>query len=125
MYKLYTTYAANIKKIPNNTRKVMIMRFPLAIKDKDLILIPELAPNANILLDYKGTGDWDEYKKQFLNQMKTDKKMQDYLLQIEECLQEYNDICLICCEKDYTHCHRSILEQYFEDLGYYWEELKK
>lgn len=45
------------------------------------------------------------------------------LKQLEEALRVSKDICLICYEKDYTRCHRSILGQYFQNKGFQWREL--
>jgi uncharacterized protein (DUF488 family) len=39
-------------------------------------------------------------------------------------LKNGKDICLICYEKDYVHCHRYLIAQWVAEHGIEWTELK-
>ena len=124
MYKLYTTYVSNMKKIPQGIMKAIIMRFPLAIREDPYTkIVTQLSPKSDILLKYKKDKDWEAYTKSINRQMDTDPETIEYLNQLQDCLDNNNDVCLICCEKDYLHCHRSLIGERFKFLGYEWQEL--
>lgn len=124
-YKLYTTYLANMKNIADTCKTAIIMRFPPFIpKDGDTIHCIELSPKGELLSEYKKDNDYEKFKEklfeQFNNNKENGKLMLDY---IQETLDNYNDVCLVCCEKDFNICHRKIIGEYFEEFGYEWEEL--
>lgn len=112
VHKIYTTYIAKLKKlnISNDEIKILIMRMPpFSVKNiEGLNHVPELSPTADILLAYKKDNDWDKFEESFNEQMNIDKKMQEQIDFIVKAL-EYNDIYLICCEKDKDKCHRTLL----------------
>ena len=123
-HKLYTTYLSNIKKVPDSCKIAIIMRFPPFLpKDGDIIHCPELSPKGKLLNEYKSNKDFDAFKDSLWKQWESNEEgAMDTLKLIEEAL-EYNDVCLVCCEKDYNECHRSFLGKYYEFLGYEWEEV--
>ena len=124
MYKLYTTYLSNMKNIPKSCKIVIIMRFPPFIpEDSNIYHAIELSPQGKILMDYKDNNDFESFKDKFWEQLNFDKDAQLSLKQIGYALENNNDICLVCCEKDNTNCHRRLLGEFFEFLGYEWEEL--
>ena len=123
-HKLYTTYLAKMKQIPDPCQIVIIMRFPPFLpKDGDIIHCPELSPKGKLLNVYKADKDFDTFKDNLWEQWEGNEEgAMDTLKLIEEAL-EHNDICLVCCEKDVNECHRLFLGGYFKFLGYEWEEL--
>lgn len=122
-YKLYTTYNSKIKYIPKDSAVAIIMRFPTFIpKDTNIVHIPQLSPKTNTLQDYKKTNDWDKFAEEYKEQMYTDPETVAYLNLLMEALDNDNDVYLVCCEKDHTKCHRSLIGEYLQSLGYEWEE---
>lgn len=128
-HKLYTTYLAklrnNKKLLPDSCQIAIIMRFPPFIpEDGSMIHVPELSPKAVLLNEIKaGKISFDEFSDKLWEQWKkNDEGSMDTLKNIEDAL-EYNDVCLVCCEKNLDECHRKILGEYFKFAGFEWEEL--
>lgn len=124
---LYTTYFSKMKDIPENSIKLIITRFPpkwLDIsKDTNTYVVKELAPSQELLLKYKKDNNWDEYVIDFCNQMNNRVDMINMLNRVRGVLQRNIDIYLICYEKDYTRCHRSLIGEYFKEEEMKWKEL--
>lgn len=121
--KLYTTYTHKIKDIPEDCSVAVIMRYPFFITDEAMKHVPQLSPKDSILKEYKKTGDWAKFEEDFKNQMYTDPETMDYIEFLMDALKD-NSVCLVCCEKDNSVCHRRLIGEYLKDLGYKWEELK-
>lgn len=117
---LYTSYISNIKNIPDNFRKIIIMRYvPKSLKDPkyDLEWMPSLAPSEILLNNYKNNKiSFTEFKDRFIEELMFRKDLQDDLKSIVEDLQNGNDVCLICCEKDYLDCHRTIVKNHIDNV---------
>ena len=125
-HKIYTTYLSRMKYIPKGTMKAIIMRFPPFVNEgPDVVHIPELSPTNELFKKYKGDHDWDYFEKEFQNQIETNQDTMEYLDLLIENLDDPNgnDVCLICCEKDNTLCHRRLIAEYLKFLGYEWEEI--
>ena len=116
---LYTTYFAKMDKIPDDYIKLIITRFPPKWLDinkySNTYIVKELSSSQELLLKYKKDNNWGEYVIQFYEEMNYRKDMVNMLKKLSNILNKGIDICLICYEKDYTHCHRSLLGQYFEE----------
>lgn len=122
-YKLYTTYNHKIKDIPNDCSIAIIMRFPFFISDPEKIAhTPGLSPVTKTLADFKKDKDWNKFESRFKEQMYSDKETMESINLLMEAL-EHNPVCLVCCEKSNEHCHRRLIAEYLESLGYKWEEL--
>ena len=124
MGKLYTTYISNMKHIPKGMLTAIIMRMPPAsiMKMEDAIHVPQLSPKKEVLLAYKESEDWDVFVEKFNEQLYTDDETMQYIELLMEGL-DHNDVCLVCCEKDASRCHRSLIAEYIKTLGYETEEL--
>lgn len=124
---LYTTYFAKMDKIPDDCIKLIITRFPPKWLDTskypDTFIIKQLAPSQELLLRYKKDNNWDEYVVNFYEEMNYREDMVYALNSLRVALKSSRDVCLICYEKDYTKCHRSLIGQYFEEEGVKWEEI--
>lgn len=83
----------------------------------------ELAPSKALLLAYKNNHDWSYYTKQFTYEMQHRKDLYDKINSLNKYLKKGNNVCLICYEKDYLHCHRYLLAQYFINKGIKWKEI--
>lgn len=123
---LYTTYFAKMKDIPDNCLKLIITRFPPKWLDIDKYpnthIVKSLSPSNELLLKYKRNNDWDWYVEEFEKEMRA-LSMRRMFMHMTPFLKQRGDIYLICYEKDYTRCHRSLLGQYFADQGIEWKEL--
>lgn len=84
------------------------LRFFLkAICGIDYVHMPELAPTAEILDEYrKNGGEWDTYEERFAELMSG--------RQIEKLLskEEADRACLLCSEAPPEHCHRRLVAEY-------------
>ena len=124
---LYTTYFAKMNKIPDDCIKLIITRFPPKWLDvskyPNTYIAKELSPSQELLLKYKKDNNWDEYVIQFYEEMNYRKDMVNMLKKLSNILNKGIDICLICYEKDYTHCHRSLIGEYFKEEGIEWKEV--
>jgi len=124
---LYTSYIAKINKLPNDIIKVIITRFlPKSLninKYNNLYTMKELAPSKELLLQYKKDNNWSNYIVNFKKEMNYRKDLHNKINSLYKYLQKGNSVCLICYEKDYLHCHRYLLAQYFMSKGIEWKEL--
>lgn len=122
--KLYTSYFAKIKN--GIGIKISIARYnPKWLKDNDISFwFKDLAPNEKLLKDYKYNGlSWDDYEKRYRNQIETDKMPQD-LIQLISILDNGQNVTVYCYEKPTDNCHRRILGDIIESMGYEAEEIK-
>lgn len=111
--KIYTSYYANHRNIPAEYQCIAVSQ-----TRPSSVFIPtlkEAAPHWNIINMYKsGKIDFDDFSALYMYQLDVHighKNLRDYLLQFNN---EY--IVLMCYEKDYTKCHRTILLEYIEAL---------
>lgn len=124
MGKLYTTYLAKMKQIPDTEVVAIIMRMPPFIfKESNVIHVPQLSPKKNLLAEYKADNDWDKFEEGFNNQMYNDPETMECINHLIEAL-EHIDVYLVCCEKDHNVCHRSLVGKYIKSLGYEWIEME-
>ena len=117
---VYTSYLANVKKLPNNknTKKILVTRWKprntIDLNKYNLEWWPQLAPSELLLSKYKdGSVNWQEYREWYLEDAERNAMFMDALEQIMELDQEGKDIFLICYEKNDLECHRSILREIF------------
>lgn len=101
---LLESYLSNLKNLPLNAEKIIVMRSTHHI----------LSPSSKLLNDYqKGKIDWSQFEEKYIEEMNTlSKKME--MLRIKK-LSEQKDVYLICHEKD-GNCHRHILKKLIEKL---------
>lgn len=121
-HKIYTTYISKLKSLnfPENAVKVLIMRMPpYSLKKDDFFHCPDLGPSTEALIKYKKDNDWDSFKAAYEEKMDNDPKMKKLIDDMIEALDFSNDIYLICCEKDYEHCHRWLLANRLKSIGGY------
>lgn len=122
--KLYTTYIARMKQIPEDMVTAIIMRMPPAsiLKIKNAVHVPQLSPKKDVLYAYKESGDWNVFEEKFKDQMYNNEETATYINYLIEAL-NHNDVCIVCCEKEANQCHRSLIAEYLNELGYESEEL--
>jgi len=127
--KVYTSYIANIKHIPEGVKKILITRIipqGLNLISHNLVCFQELSPLKQTLKEYKNKKlTFEEFESKFRKQINNSDMALMTLEIIESYLDEGNDICIICYEKDMKVCHRSIEGRYYLSLGYEWAEIIK
>ena len=120
--KIFTTYFARLRNM-DNVNPIAIVRYPPKwYKGR---VYQTLAPKAETLLDYKyySDGDWKKFKKKYLEQL--ERLDPEEVLNDLETMSHGKDVVLVCFEKDYTHCHRSICAKWLRDnLGICARELQ-
>jgi len=124
---LYTTYLARVKRIPEGVKKLFVVRIPPKHfnfeENKDIRHVPELSPTKTLLMHYKESEDWSYYTRRFKKEMETRADMKKALEELETDLKNGQDVCLICFEKDYKHCHRYLIAEKMMKKGFDWQEI--
>lgn len=125
---LYTSYIAKLNKLPQDTIKMLVTRFPpkwLNIKEYNkLYSIQELAPSQELLLQLKKDNDWNNYVTRFHDEIESRDDMKQALNSLLKYLKQDKDVILVCFEKDYLHCHRSLLGEWVSNQGIEWKEIE-
>lgn len=120
--KIYTSYYAMAKNIPDGIVKVSISLYPIRFGNfKNYKL---LAPSESIFMDYKSgrigeDGYIRRYKEEILKPLDINKVISD-LLEISNG----KDVVLLCYEKD-KFCHRHIDSTWFNENGIECQEWHK
>lgn len=73
--------------------------------------LPELAPAAEILDEYRKTKDWDRFEREFDSLLRT----RDPIAVITQSTNGHSSICLLCSEDQPEHCHRRLVAEYVKD----------
>lgn len=118
---IYTSYYANMRKIPENICRVNIARvLPSKIK---IDSYESFFPTKNILHKYKYT-DWygeeeyiKDYKSLVLNKLNANEVVSDLYT-----ISEHRDVVLVCYEKSGDFCHRNIISEWLNENGYECKE---
>ena len=77
------------------------------------IHLPELGVDYNMRQELKSTHDYETYFKRYSEYLDKNPDLPTFLA----TLSKNNIICLMCYEKDFRRCHRSILANKLEELG--------
>ena len=101
-------------KLPDSIIQVSISRFPP--KGYKGYKFSKLAPPAELLLDYKKTGDTKAYVKTYKETVLAKLDAKDLYNKFEEYFGG-KDICLLCFEKPDSFCHRHIVSEWFQEAG--------
>jgi len=77
------------------------------------IHLPELGVDYNVRQELKSTHDYETYFKHYSEYLEKNPELVAFVAE----LAKNNVICLMCYEKDFKRCHRSILANKLEELG--------
>jgi len=77
------------------------------------IHLPELGVDNNIRQELKSTHDYETYFKRYSEYLEKNSDLVAFVAK----LAKKNVICLMCYEKNFKRCHRSILANKLEELG--------
>jgi uncharacterized protein YeaO (DUF488 family) len=123
---IYTSYRSNVKNIPikEDTKIILVYRYGPPIENRsDIIQYRDLGPTAQLFTDYSRYKNWADYKIKYIDQLYNNAFSNRQFGKLIEMAKNYN-VILICYEKDYLHCHRSLLAtelQYSTDIKYIGE----
>ena len=121
--RIYTSYFAMLKNLPNNIVPISIcVKVP---QWYDGYQYKKLAPKYDFFMKWKENHDNDYYIKCFNEQVLSDLNAKDVLLELSELVgfnNRHKDICLICYEKPTDFCHRHLVADWLKQNGYEVEE---
>ena len=106
----------NVSQLAGFTKKDDLQFFLKKVNGMDYIHLPELAPNKDLLDEYKKHhGDWSVYEKRFLSLME--------IRHIENKVSKevIDGGCLLCSESTPEHGHRRLVAEYLQSK---WEHLE-
>lgn len=119
---LYTSYLAKLKNLPDEGRKIIIMRWVpkyIDISKYDLEWDPRLAPSELLLSQYKEKSiSFQEFTRRFKEEMQIRPDYNEACKDIKQSLDAGEDVYIICCEKDPFECHRTLIKDDIEAEGY-------
>lgn len=128
---LYTTYFSQLGKIPQNAIKLVVTRYAPRdfniLKYEKLHMVAELGPSPELLKQYNSTNkqyeDWIEFKTSFINEIEAREDIKYNINKIIKAISKGLDVYLVCYERNYNRCHRTILAEYISNkLGCEWKE---
>lgn len=111
----YTTYFANVNKLPNNIT-------PIAICGKSPngwggLEYKRLAPKWKFFKVWKENHDNDFYIKEFKAQVLDKLNVNSVVRELRQKVPEGNDIALVCYEKPMDFCHRHLVSAWLRRNG--------
>ena len=125
---IYTSYFANIKKLPKDCVPISISRFPpVGFKG---ICYKKLAPPSDMLLDYKNSSMAEKsYEEKYIECVLAKlnpKEVAGDLYCISGVMYDArkSHVVLCCFETPDEFCHRHIVAKWFCDAGITVEEYK-
>lgn len=118
--RIRTGYYGSIKLYENADYTLLsVSRTTPKLEGSNIKALPILAPSEKLLSDYKeGRITWVQYERQYRDYLST--------LDLEDCVEAFacltslehtRGIVLLCYEKDFMHCHRSILAEVLNESG--------
>lgn len=109
--KLVDVRLNNVSQLAGFTKRDDLRYFTRAICEIEYVHLPQLAPTADMLDQYKKrkNGDWGLYERQFLDLMRQRR--------IEETMfpEMLDGGCLLCSEEKPHHCHRRLVAEYLKE----------
>ena len=119
--KLYTTYFANLRNLPDC---ILPIRVSLGnVANSRTIPYPKFFPKSEDFKAYKCTGDFQNLKYNYAEKVLAYLNPEAVLEELEE-LSGGRDIAFVCFEKDPMSCHRSFIAEWFNIHGIECEEVK-
>jgi uncharacterized protein (DUF488 family) len=101
---------SNSSQLAGFAKKGDLRYFLRALGSIDYIHMPILAPNEEILTEYKkNKGDWQIYEKKFLALME-ERRIENVVSPAE-----LDQTCLLCSEHLPEHCHRRLVAEYLKN----------
>lgn len=119
--KIYTTYFAKARRLPSHVKPISICAYPPSWFAGPNF--EKLAPNKNILMEYKQAGDTDEFSKRYKEDTLARLNPEDVVEELR-AMTSTKDVALVCFEKSEDFCHRHLIAQWLREHGIEAEEWK-
>ena len=112
--RIYTSYFAKIRKIPENIVRVSISLYPpKGYNGKEF---KALAPTNEILSNWKKSPDEERYTREYFKLLNT---MSPHVVYDQlSALTHGQDCVLLCFEKSDSFCHRHLFAKWMNESGY-------
>ena len=118
--KIYTSYFANLRKIPDNIIPISICR--KSPKWYNGLEYKRLAPSLSLLSAWKREPNEKTYRNSFYD---ISERLNPHIIFDELIsMSEGKDIILLCYEHPSKFCHRHLVAEWLNDYGYNVEEWK-
>lgn len=120
--KIYTSYIANIKRIPSG-----VVPISIALKSiQNISCYNKLSPSPDILFDYKTTGDFSSFIESYCNNVLSALNTKIVVRDLFAITRSLGGSipCLVCFEGSDKPCHRHVVAEWLRHSGYSVEELK-
>jgi len=118
---IYTSYFANIKKLPKGVVPVAICGgIP---KWYNGLEYKKLAPEYNSFSEWKMTGDSEIFSKKYKELVLSKLNVTEVVCDLYK-LSGGEDVCLICYEKTGSFCHRHLVSEWLENNSYSCKEIE-
>lgn len=119
--KIYTSYFANIKNLPDNIVPISISgKPPGGFKGLEY---KKLAPKMAFFQVWKETGDDNYYIRHYFHDVLDNLKYEDVIKELT-VMANGKDIALICYEKPEDFCHRHLVASWLGDYGIEVKEIE-
>jgi uncharacterized protein YeaO (DUF488 family) len=112
---IFTSYFANVKKLPSNVIPIAICINPP--RGYRGLWYPKLAPDYDILKRYRRDRDEADYRKLFTRRVLDNLSIDTVLRDISEMALPNVHVALICYEKSEDFCHRQLVAEWFRSNG--------
>lgn len=122
---IYTSYFAVLKKLPEGIKHVAITRW--TPKWYHGCVSQKLAPPANVLAEYKKTGDFNTFSRRYYEEVLEHRNVDELLSYLKNKLGVdplKEDIVLLCYERSDSPCHRHLVRDWLNKNGIPCEEYK-
>jgi uncharacterized protein (DUF488 family) len=97
----------NHSQLAGFTKSADLRFFLQQITGKDYVYLPQLAPSADMLSDYRNNkGDWTAYERDFIALMKQRRVEETVPIEL------LDGGCLLCSEATPEQCHRRLVAEY-------------
>ncbi|HPV52317.1 MAG TPA: DUF488 domain-containing protein [Smithellaceae bacterium] len=106
----------NVSQLAGFAKRDDLRYFLRAIGSMNYVHRPDLAPNQQILDDFKkNKGRWEVYEKEFLALLSAREAEKNVSLKL------LHEACLLCSEEKPAQCHRRLVAEYFRSK---WSNIK-
>lgn len=112
---IYTSYFAKANKLPENIVPISISAKPP--KGYKGLQYKKLAPTYQILMDWKASGNADEYIEAYDEEVLCCHKPAKVVVELMQ-LSEGKDVALLCFEKPEDFCHRHLVAEWLTKAGF-------
>ena len=118
--QIYTSYFAQLKKLPSNIVPVAICRF--VPKWYNGAVYKKLAPLTQHLEQYKENKDPVWFQERYSNNVLRKLIVCNVMMDLQHIMFAQNPnavgVCLVCFETSDKFCHRQIVAQWLQKYGY-------